>query len=149
MKKACATFLFVMFSISFVQTAQAAYAMRFDYVPNEGDGWLKCTHQRILDLPDWKVECGDAPVGQNSEHKSLEAHVVVRKADRPHEPETLVEIIYWVIEPGDTPTSVHKFHSTSMLLDLKNKTDIASVILYLGIEEDRASLRLQLTEITP
>lgn len=110
--------------------------MSFTYVPNSEDApMLSCRHERIRDLPDWKVLCGNG-------EKSFTAHVIIRRMDRAQIPQTSMEILYWVTEPGDTPTSVHKFHSTTALIHLRNQTDVYSMTLYQGVENDQASLRM-------
>lgn len=116
----------------------APLKMSFQYVPNEGGQILECAHTRIRDLPDWKVDCGN---GQ----KTFTAHVIARQYQREPTPQTGLEILYWVTEPGETPTSVRKYHSTTMFLQLKYKTEVHSLVLYQGVENDMASLRLALT----
>lgn len=116
-------------------TAQAK--MEFRYEPNEGE-FLECSHKKIRDLPDWDIECG------KKGEKKFSAHVIVRPFYREFEPQTTVEILYWVIEPGKTPTSVHTFHSSTFMVRLKEKTDLYSVSLSQGVENDYASLVLNL-----
>lgn len=110
--------------------------MSFRYVPNEGKAF-DCTHTRIRDLPDWTIDCGQG-------EKTFTAHVIVRKYSREAMPQTGLEILYWVTEPGETPTSIRKYHSTTALLQLTDKTDVHSLILFQGVENDMASLRLSL-----
>ena len=117
--------------------ASMSYAMdlRFSYVPNEGEAQM-CVHERIRDLPDWKVVCGE---------RIYTAHVIVRRAERSQEPQMMLEILYWITEPGPTPTSPNKFHSTTTFLYLKEKTEVFGLVMYLGVENDMASLRLQVS----
>ncbi len=112
--------------------------MWFRYTPSDGIGILECTHERIRDLPDWRVNCGN---GQ----KTFTAHVVVRLYQRGENPQTGLEVLYWVTEPGETPTSVRKYHSTTMFLKLTNKTGVHSLRLDQGVENDQASLQLNLS----
>ena len=127
---------------SFSMAAEApSVEMKFSYVPNEAPelpngGILECRHARVRDLPDWTVTCG--PQGE----KTFSAHVVIRIAKRSQEPGTMLEILYWVTEPGDSPTSVRKYHSTTALLQLKDPTDLMRLVLFQGVENDQASLRM-------
>lgn len=117
-----------------------AVSMKFTYVPHEAPdlpnaGVLECKHERIRDLPDWKVVCG-------ADEKEFTAHVVLRIGKREEAPKTVLEILYWVIEPGDTPTSVRKYHSTSSLLYLSEPTDMAKLNISQGVENDMATLTM-------
>lgn len=114
--------------------------MNFTYVPNDGSRVEACTHTRIRDLPDWAVVCG---------RRTYTAHVILRKGDRTLAPQTSFEILYWVTEPGDTPTSVRKYHSTTALIHLKQRTDLYSMTLFQGVENDQASLRLYVSNEAP
>ncbi len=143
MSKVIKNFMFVVFFL-FGASASAEVKMNFTYIPHEGDGLpnqgvLSCTHERIRDLPDWKIVCG-------KEEKTYTAHVIIRKMDRSFEPQTAIEILYWVTEPGDTPTSIRKYHSTSATIRLKQQTNVDSITLYQGVENDMASLRLEVSE---
>lgn len=132
--------LFLCF-ILWTVTAQAAVPeMNFTYVPNEaGDlpdaGNLKCEFQRIRDLPDWKVSCGA--------EKTFTAHVVIRSMQRDSAPQTAFEILFWVTEPGESPNSSHKFHSTTAILELEKATSFSRLVIYQGVENDQASLKLE------
>ena len=126
----------------FSLSVQAQYDMKFMYVPHEGSGLpnngvLDCTHERIRDLPDWTVKCG-------KNEKTYTAHVIVRQATRDFEPQSMIEILYWITEPGETPTSIRKYHSNSSSIYLKDKTSVFSMILYQGVENDQSSLRLEI-----
>lgn len=126
-------------ALGFLFLSSVAHAkMEFRYEPNEGGDFLECTHKKIRDLPDWDIVCG--PKGE----KKFSAHVIVRPFFRESAPQTTVEILYWVIEPGKTPTSVHTFHSSTFMVRLKEKTDLYSVSLSQGVENDYASLVLHL-----
>lgn len=125
-------------SLISTQALASPLKMSFKYVPHEGSESLDCTHTRIRDLPDWKVDCGN---GQ----KTFTAHVIARKYQREPTPQTGLEVLYWITEPGETPTSVRKYHSTTLFLQLTNKTDVHSLTLFQGVENDQASLRLSLT----
>ncbi len=116
-------------------------SFNFTYIPHEGDGLpnagvLECTHERIRDLPDWKVVCG-------KNEKTYTAHIILRQAQKSSEPQTMLEIMYWITEPGDTPTSVRKYHSVSANIYLREKTDLFRMVLYQGVENDQSSLRLE------
>ena len=105
--------------------------LRFTYEPVEGEGPTSCVHKQIRDLPDYDVKCGA---------KRFTAHVIVRGG--PVQNDTSLEILYWVTEPGDTETSPRKYHSTSALLHLKGKAELANLSLSQGVEDDSASLVL-------
>ena len=79
--------------------ACSAQTLRFVYTPNEGDGMLSCRHERIRDLPDWDVVCGDKG------EKRFTVHLVVRQMTRAEEPRALVDILYWVSEPPVSPST--------------------------------------------
>ena len=111
--------------------------MEFAYEPVEGEEPSSCVHERIRDLPDWDVVC-ETPYGK----KTYSAHVIVR--EYPRQGATGLEILYWVSEPGDTPTSPHKFHSTSALVHLRGSTSLDSFSLSQGVENDMALLTLRL-----
>ena len=113
----------------------AATPMKFTYVPSEAE-YVYCNHKQIRDLPDWSVECDNG--------KKYTAHIIVRGANRASTPQTTLEILYWVTEPGDTPQSVHKFHSTTALINMKEKSSLHSMVIFQGIENDQASLKLEL-----
>lgn len=119
---------------------QGTVSMKFAYVPHEASdlpnaGVLECTHERIRDLPDWKVVCGGG-------EKVFTAHVVLRIGKREDAPKTVIEILYWVTAPGETPTSVRKYHSTSALVYLNEPTDMAKLNISQGVENDMATLTM-------
>jgi hypothetical protein len=105
--------------------------LRFRYVPNEGLA-LTCSHERIRDLPDWRVSCGG--------EKSFTAHVIVRESEG--EAGARLEIHYWVTAPGENERAPRKFHSTTALLHLNKGAETRSMILFQGVENDQASLVL-------
>jgi len=115
-------------------SAQTVPKMHFTYEPNEME-LSSCTHEQIQDLPDWRVAC-QTPYGM----KTFTAHVIVR--DYPKGETTGVEILYWVTEPGDTPTSPSIFHTTSALLNVKGANPLVGFSLSQGVESDYASLVL-------
>jgi len=128
------------FALLFASTqAHAAVAgssrFHFRYEPVEGEPATLCTHKQIRDLPDWSVEC---KTGYGT--KTFTVHLIVR--EYPRQGETGVEILYWVTEPGDTPTSPRKYHSTSALFRLKGDSGLSSFLLSQGVENDMASLVL-------
>lgn len=116
-------------------TAWASSPMQFSYVPNEGPR-LDCVHEKIRDLPDWKVICGNG-------EKEFTAHVILRQRHKDSEPQTGLELLYWVTAPGETPTSVKKYHSTTALLHMKGKAEVSRFVIFQGVENDQASLRLE------
>lgn len=112
--------------------ASAAPLLKFTYVPNEGAEMRNCTHKPIRDLPDYEVFCGD---------KSFTAHVIVRELNGG--PQTKLELLYWVTEPGETDRAPPKFHGSSVWIRLAdNKSSFASVSLAQAVENDYASLTL-------
>jgi hypothetical protein len=115
--------------------AEAEPKHHFSYVPNEGADAVNCTHERIRDLPDWKVRCTFF-----GEVKEFSAHVILRQI--PSQNGSLFELLYWVTAAGDTLSGPPKFHSTSALLKMKGETAITSLSLAQGVENDYASLVL-------
>lgn len=113
--------------------------MHFRYQPVEGETATNCQHTQIRDLPDWKVICSTA-YGT----KTYTAHVIVRQYN--NATKTGLELLYWVTEPGETPTSVHKFHSTSALMKFKGSTELLDFSLSQGVENDMATLDLSWTK---
>lgn len=131
-------FFALFFSLTEGRAALPANAenFRFRYEPVEGEAATLCTHKKIRDLPDWNVVC-ETGYGK----KTYSVHLIVR--EYPRAGETGVEILYWVSEPGETPTSPHKFHSTSALLHLRGeKAGLGDFIMSQGVENDFASLVL-------
>lgn len=108
--------------------------MRFSYQPME-DVATECTHKQIRDLPDYAVECVTP-----YETKLFTAHVIVRESVR--EKNTGLEVLYWVSAPGETPTSPHKFDSSSLLLNMAGKTKLENFSFSQGVENDGAYLEL-------
>lgn len=108
--------------------------MRFSYQPMEDVG-TECSHKQIRDLPDYAVECVTP-----YETKLFTAHVIVRESVR--EKNTGLEVLYWVSAPGDTPTSPHKFDSSSLLLNMAGKTSLENFSFSQGVENDGAYLTL-------
>lgn len=109
--------------------------MKFHYVPVEGEPSTLCYHTRIRDLPDWDIACPT-----NYGKKTFSAHVVLRQysgADK-----TGLELLYWVTEPGETPRSIRKYHSTSALMKFKGSTDLMGLSIGQGVENDQAYLNL-------
>jgi hypothetical protein len=125
------------FALLLAPLALAAPLPKFDftYEPVEGEAASACTKRQIQDLPDWDVTCF-TPYAK----KTFSAHVIVR--EYPRAPDTGVEILYWVIEPGDKPTSPRKYHSASALFHLKGATTVSDFSLSQGVENDQASLVL-------
>lgn len=121
--------------VFFTFCASASAAMHFRYEPNEGAEAIECTHKQIKDLPDWDIECGE---------KKFSAHVIVRPYFHERAPKTKIEILYWVVEPGKKPRDTNIFHSSSFMVRLKEKTDLYSVSLSQGVENDFAGLTLEL-----
>ena len=113
--------------------------IRFRYVPSEGVASVACTHERIRDLPDWRVTCPF--FGQE---KEFTAHVVLRAISK-RESRNAYELLYWVTEPGENPRGSKKFHSTSALLGFKGKAHLADLSIGQGVENDYASLQLEAT----
>ncbi len=109
--------------------------MVFHYQPAEGEGPSLCSHERIRDLPDWKVSC-QTPYAL----KTFTAHVVVQ--EYPNKTAAGLEILYWVTEPGTTPLAPSIFHSTSALLKWQGSGTLAGFALSQGVENDLASLAL-------
>jgi hypothetical protein len=109
--------------------------LQFTYQPME-DAATVCSHKKIRDLPDYHVEC-ITPY----ETKLFSAHVVVRENVR--KINTGMEVLYWVTAPGDTPTSPHKFNSSSLLLNVSGKSNLEDLSFSQGVENDRAYLTLK------
>jgi hypothetical protein len=107
----------------------------FTYEPIEGEAASACTKTQIQDLPDWDVTCL-TPYAK----KTFSAHVIVR--EYPRATDTGVEILYWVTEPGDKPTSPRKYHSATAFFHLKGATTLNDFSLSEGVENDQASLVL-------
>lgn len=128
------------FILFFALLSSTAFALpepdfRFSYEPNEGAEGVNCTHERIRDLPDWKIRCPFF-----GETKEFTAHVVLR--EMPRKEGTLLEILYWVTAPGEAPGKAPKFHSTSALIRLKGESSLSGLSLAQGVENDYASLVL-------
>lgn len=113
--------------------------MHFSYQPNEGFAAVNCRHERIRDLPDWRVKCNFLGT-----EKEFTAHVILReyaKADG----NSGVELLYWVTEPGKHPNSPVNFHTTSAFLGFKGNSKLADLSIGQGVENDYASLVLDAT----
>ena len=106
--------------------------MKFTYEPNELPA-SACEHEQIRDLPDWKVIC-KTPY----ETKEFVAHVIVRESQRKEEPQTFLEILYWVTERR--PKQAPLFHSGTSMIRLKKGSSIESMRLSQSVENDYASL---------
>ncbi|MBI3505041.1 MAG: hypothetical protein HY059_09385 [Proteobacteria bacterium] len=113
-----------------------AQTMRFRYVPNEGDFGLDCTHERIQDLPDWRVSCGP-----NAE-KKFSVHLIVRTFPGAGTKSTL-EIMYWVTE-SSVGTKPPVFHANTSWLRFKSGGELESLSMHQGVENDYASLTIEL-----
>lgn len=107
----------------------------FSYQPNEGADGVHCTHERIRDLPDWKVVCEFF-----GEKKEFSAHVIFREI--PGSKGASMELLYWVTAAGDRPEGPKNFHSTSALFKFDQPTKMSSMSLAQGVENDYASLVL-------
>ncbi|MGZ3713425.1 MAG: hypothetical protein ACXVBE_16795 [Bdellovibrionota bacterium] len=127
--------LFLVVSASTSAFAEPEPNFHFSYQPNEGADSVSCTHERIRNLPDWKVLCTFF-----GEQKEFTAHVILRQL--PAQTGSTFELLYWVTAAGDAPGGAPKFHSTSAILKMKGETAIASLSLAQGVENDYASLVL-------
>ncbi len=105
--------------------------MGFMYIPFEGGGEMSCTHSRIRDLPDWKVNCGK---------KEFAAHIVIREYQKSSEPQTGLEILYWITD-RNSPSPI--FNSGTHWINLKKKTSLDSLILSQGVENDYANVQFE------
>lgn len=129
------TLLYLFVFLAGIARAEPEPNFHFSYVPNEGAEGVACTHERIRDLPDWRVACPFF-----GEEKRFTAHVLLRNF--PSQKKSAVELLYWVTEAADAPGSSPKFHATSALLKLKGETALDSLSLAQGVENDYASLVL-------
>lgn len=124
--------------LSWMSFAIPLPTLHFTYQPVEGDASTHCSHEKIRDLPDYQVVCG-TPDGK----KVFTAHVIVRGHSGVDK--TGLELLYWVTAPGETPTSPHKFHSTTALMRFSGQTSLQEFRLSQGIENDMAWLVLDWT----
>jgi hypothetical protein len=128
-------FLFSLwFSPAALTAALPEPKFRFQYVPNEGAGIHRCTHERIRDLPDWEITCEGLK-------KKFVAHVIIRHHHK--DSRSSIEILYWVTDRGDTNTTPPKFHSTTAWIHLTKPGEAGRISLSQGIENDYASLALE------
>jgi hypothetical protein len=113
----------------------------FSYVPNEGADGVSCVHERIRDLPDWKVVCVVA-----GDKKEFTAHVIFREI--PGSKSSALELLYWVTAAGARPEGPKDYHSTSAIFHFDRPTRVNTFSLGQGVENDYASLVLD-ADFTP
>ena len=108
--------------------------LSFEYTSNDGEITLSCKHSQVqYDLPDWSVVCGK---GTKLE-KKFGVHFVVTRGNRPTEPKTWYEFLYWVTD-RQKPSPI--FSSSSMTINLNGNVTTHSIRLYQSVENDYASL---------
>jgi hypothetical protein len=106
--------------------------LSFQYIPNNGEGPapMTCIHERIRDLPDWKVKCGT---------KEFAVHLLIQEHHRNAEPRTGLEILYLVT---DRNFRNPLFSTGTSWVNLKNTSILHSLVLTQSIENDYASLQV-------
>lgn len=109
--------------------------MKFRYVSSDGTFVIPCGHERIRDLPDWKVICAGSGL-----RKNFTAHFIYRETHRDTEPKTWMELLYWVTEAGEPAP---RFQGTSASFALRKGTDLQKMSLMQSVENDYAVLELR------
>lgn len=103
----------------------------FNYVFGEGETFLDCKHTRLAETHDWQVQCYDN-AGKLTYETTV--HLILRTVKRPNSNETHIEFHFWT--PDD---------SQSIWLTLENgQVGIKQLLTYLGVQDERAFLRLQI-----
>lgn len=115
--------------------------LKFRYSSQDGEFQLECSHKRIRDLPDWEVICKNE-VGIR---KVFAAHIVLNKGRRLNnevKPSRWYELLYWVTDRK--AQNAPRFHSSSLILQASDESEINQFQLHQGVENDYASLILDL-----
>ena len=132
--KALLVFTFCQF-FSLMASAIDTRELSFQFVSNDGTIALNCVHSQIRDLPDWQVVCGKGTPLE----KRYTVHFLTNQYFKPTQPVMLLEYLYWVTDWN----SVNPIYTaTSFWMKFKEKTNVQSIRLNQGIENDYADLVL-------
>jgi hypothetical protein len=111
--------------------------LKFTYQSFDGETVLPCKAFIENELgQDLVVKCQDG-----STVKKYSVHLWVTRYTRPREPRTSFEILYWVtdrIDPKRPSTS------STQWVNLKNESDLHSLVLSQGVDGDLAGLYLEI-----
>ncbi|MEN0057276.1 MAG: hypothetical protein AAGB31_00450 [Bdellovibrio sp.] len=111
----------------------------FTYASNDGTIRLKCTHYFAKpDAHDWDVWCGKGtPL-----FRTFRVHFLVRQFENTETKKSAFEILYWVID-RDQPIQ-KSFSSTSSWIQFRNLSDLELLSFSQSVENDYASLKVDL-----
>ena len=121
--------------------ALAEFKLRFSYSPYEGEGALSCTHEKLPNIPDWKIDCEGK--------KKYIAHFVVEQRHRADEPRTYLEVLYSIIDQNGPSVDPVSLYSSSSWMFTNEKASLNSLAISQGVEGGLSRLMIEVSFPTP